>query len=425
MMRACLPLLAITAFGQTVSNIHFDGVGDSSTRVIFDTRVGYNGLQVRYGTTDCSGGSGDTVQGNGTSPASFVLFGMTANLSGLAPSTQYYVCPEISTNGGTTWSSGASATVTTLARTQTLPLPPTPVSVVFPAQTGTTRNVAADCSNLQANINAAQPGDTIVVPAQTICTGSYTLPMAPEGKSFVPSGVRTSDSRVTIAGHGFTENQEVRISTGQANGSCLPGMLIYPNGLNCDKGGGWRKGARYYVHVVDANNVQLLSAPSGSPVVPGFITFTANAATDVITYVPDWRSPNGFASVSGGATIPANSQVQFQTTGTLPGGLAVDTNYYLLSACSANVNAACTTQVAATPGGGAINITSAGTGTHTIVDQGAGTFYMIPAPANGPWIVIRSSGNVPPEGARTRPEFDAAGFHFRQPNPLDARKSVV
>jgi hypothetical protein len=418
MMRAALFVLALSASAQTVSNIRFDGVGDSSARTIFDAAVSFNGLRVRYGTTDCSGGSGGTLQQNGTAPSTFSLFGMTANISGLAPSTQYYVCPEISTDGGMTWSSGISATVTTLARTRILPLPPTPVSVVFPAQTGTIRTVAVDCSNFQTNINAAQPGDTIVVPAQTVCTGNYVLPMAPEAKTFVPAGVRTSDSRITITAHGFTENQEVRISGGQANGSCLPGMLIYPYGLNCDKGGGWRKGARYYVHVVDANHVQLLGAPGGSPVVPGFIAFTANPANDVITFKPDWRTPAGFASASGGATIPANNQVQFRSTGTLPGGLAVDTNYYLSSACPANGNAACITQVSASSGGSAINITDAGTGAHTIVDQGTGPFYIIPAPTNSSWIVIRSNGNLPPEGARTGPQFDAAGFHLRQLTPL-------
>jgi hypothetical protein len=117
MIRVGLILWAVSLYGQTVSSISFDGVGDSSVRVIFNVSASFNALRMRYGTSSCSSGTGGTVQHSGTATFTYVLFGMTANLSGLAPSTLYHACPEVSSNGGSTWSSGADATFTTLART--------------------------------------------------------------------------------------------------------------------------------------------------------------------------------------------------------------------------------------------------------------------------------------------------------------------
>lgn len=56
-----------------------------------------------------------------------------------------------------------------------------PTSCTFTALSGTpspgaTTTVASDCSNFQTLINAANAGDTLVIPATTTCTGSYTFP---------------------------------------------------------------------------------------------------------------------------------------------------------------------------------------------------------------------------------------------------------
>ena len=56
----------------------------------------------------------------------------------------------------------------------------------------------------------------------------------------------------------------------------------------------------------------------------------------------------------------ANQILRLTTTGTVPGGLAVDTNYYVI------VTDANTIQLSATRDGTAIDITSTGTGTHTL-----------------------------------------------------------
>jgi hypothetical protein len=412
---------AVAAYGQTVSSITFDGLGDSSVRVIFNISATYNALRVRYGTSSCASGSGGTVQNSGTALFTYVRYGMTAQLSGLAPSTLYHVCPEVSSNGGSTWSNGADATFTTLPRTQTTPIPPAPVSTNFPAQTGTTLNVASNCSDLQAKINAAAPGDTIVVPAGTVCTGTYTTPRAPEAKIFGPAAVQTSTSTITLAGHGFTENQEVHFSTNGANDNCLPGMSIFQAawtfaGYNCDKAGGWNKGNKYYVHVVDSSHIQILNTPGGSPVIPGWVNFTADAATDTITFLPTWATPGGFTTAAGfGSSIPAGTAMQFLSNGSLPGGLNADTTYFFLSACPSSPNAPCTTQVSLTSGGAPVNLTSAGSGVHTLVDQGSGTMYIAPAPThNQPWIVIRTGGALPPPSTRISNAGDSQLFQLKK-----------
>lgn len=81
-------------------------------------------------------------------------------------------------------------------------------------------------------------------------------------------------------------------------------------------------------------------------------TFTANAGTDLITYANDW-SPF--------------QKVRFTTTTTLPAGLALNTDYWLVrqSTTTAKVASSLTNAIAGTT----IDITDAGTGTHTLTIQ--------------------------------------------------------
>jgi hypothetical protein len=76
------------------------------------------------------------------------------------------------------------------------------------------------------------------------------------------------------------------------------------------------------------------------------VPFTVVAGTDVVT--------------SGGRVFRDGERVQAQTTGTLPTGLSADTDYYVVSASATGD----TFKLSATSGGSAIDITSAGSGTH-------------------------------------------------------------
>lgn len=94
-------------------------------------------------------------------------------------------------------------------------------------------------------------------------------------------------------------------------------------------------------------------------------TFTADAGTDVCT----WTST---------ANIPSNiltgTRVQLTTSGTLPGGLATATNYYVIVVSGTTFKLA--TSYANAVAGTAIDITTAGTGTQTVT-------WLLPRYTNG------------------------------------------
>lgn len=94
-------------------------------------------------------------------------------------------------------------------------------------------------------------------------------------------------------------------------------------------------------------------------------TFTADASTDVCT----WTST---------ANIPSNiltgTRVRLTTTTTLPGGLATATDYYVIKVSDTTFKLA--TTYANAVAGTAINITDAGTGTHTVT-------WLLPRYTNG------------------------------------------
>lgn len=77
--------------------------------------------------------------------------------------------------------------------------------------------------------------------------------------------------------------------------------------------------------------------------------FTANAGTDLITYALDW---------------PTYTKVRFTTSGTLPAGLALATDYWLIRTAATTSNVA--TSLANAVAGTFLDITDAGSGTHTL-----------------------------------------------------------
>lgn len=95
-------------------------------------------------------------------------------------------------------------------------------------------------------------------------------------------------------------------------------------------------------------------------------TFTADAATDVLTID---ANP---------ALITGAGPVQLTTSGGLPGGLAAATNYFVIVVSSTQIKLATTRANALA--GTAIDVTSAGTGTHTATTvataAGAGSHFV-------------------------------------------------
>lgn len=112
-------------------------------------------------------------------------------------------------------------------------------------------------------------------------------------------------------------------------------------------------GAPWMARLVDVQGYYRLSTTNvtgtGSRVLVNSETFTANAGTDLLTYTSDWKT---------------GTKVRFTTTGTLPAGLSLNTDYWLVrqSATTAKVASSYANYVAGTT----IDITDAGTGTHTL-----------------------------------------------------------
>lgn len=113
-------------------------------------------------------------------------------------------------------------------------------------------------------------------------------------------------------------------------------------------------------------------------------TFTADAPTDVCTYTSTTSVPSN---------ILTGTRVRLTTTTTLPAGLALATDYYVIKVSDTTFKLA--TSYVNAVAGTAIDITDAGTGTHTIS-------WLLPRYTNGAGVnAIIFNSNATPLGAAT------------------------
>lgn len=166
-----------------------------------------------------------------------------------------------------------------------------------------------------------------------------------EAKTFDPPDVASAGDSIGIAAHAFVAALPVQLTT--------TGTLPAPLAL----------ATTYYVLVVDANFIQLEASVGG-----GVIDLT-DAGTGTHTITPVVNAPAfevGAVSLSAdeifiaGHAFLEDMEVQLTTTDTLPAGLSLATDYYVIVIDADRI------KLEASLGGGAINITDQGTGTHTI-----------------------------------------------------------
>lgn len=113
-------------------------------------------------------------------------------------------------------------------------------------------------------------------------------------------------------------------------------------------------------------------------------TFTADASTDVITYTSTTSLPSNLLT---------GTRVRVSSSTTLPAGLAAATDYYLIKVTDSTAKLA--TSYANAIAGTAIDITDAGTGTHTMT-------WLLPRYTNGAGVnAIFFNSNATPLGAAT------------------------
>jgi hypothetical protein len=156
-------------------------------------------------------------------------------------------------------------------------------------------------------------------------------------------------------------------------------------------------GAPWQLKLVDLQGYYRLSTTNvtgtGSRVLVNTNTFTADAGTDLLTYTNDFKN---------------FTKVRFTTSGTLPAGLSLATDYWLVrqSATTALVASSYANAVAGTT----IDITSAGTGTHTLTIQmpratdGAGceAFFVVQTAPTGGGPNLTASDYTNPAGTTAR-----------------------
>lgn len=108
-------------------------------------------------------------------------------------------------------------------------------------------------------------------------------------------------------------------------------------------------------------------------------TFTADASTDVCTI--------------GAAAPDTGTAVTVSSSGSLPSGLSASTNYFVIKVTATTYKLA--TTIANANAGTAIDITSAGTGTHTVTTVNPGTInHIIKDPRSGVYFLHDSNARV-------------------------------
>lgn len=265
-MRTTLVLIALScaASAQTITSVAFDGVSHSALRMTISYTGDFDALRARYVPTpaSCTDGKTGPIQAIGYQ-AKFRP--MPVLVSGLEPGIEYQICPELSADGGNTWSKGFGATVRTqalMAQDPALPIAPEKFNSDYP-DTRTFARVAtrSDCSDLAdllrvAIRNSLYIGTVINLPERATCVISHFDFDANPGDIlwFGQSAVSTSANTLSLTDHGLVEGQKIQVANYSPYwGGSLPQTV--PVAL--------ADGQTYYAHVVNANAIQIyLGAPA-------------------------------------------------------------------------------------------------------------------------------------------------------------------
>lgn len=315
-----------------VNNIIFpaDHIGHSSVWVSFTSQTVSNASRIRYIQTSagtCKTGTGGYVVNNFQTAVSATS--AAYGIGGLAPNTQIEVCPEVSKDGGSTWSTGAGGTVTTAALPNphpSLPIAPedfdTDYPGTFPNPSGyyVDNTLLPDCSNIgtvypNAVSRWATQGTVINFAAGTNCSTFTNLTYSgqpPDVHTWQPTDV-TLPSTITWTAHGFSENDRVKFGRSYRSSTNYPTSTSCAVGFNPQTPGGIQTGPLYPVHVIDADHFQVrcLSGTQIDPAVaaptPPIMVFTDTGSSSSggfyavpfkntgTTAKPKWarRLPNG------------------------------------------------------------------------------------------------------------------------------------
>jgi hypothetical protein len=270
-------------------------------RIHFNVSAYYNDVQTLITPTSYGSCASGTLPANAGSAAwiqpisafTAVTTDMRVDIGGLQANTQYMLCVQASNNAGANWGTAGTVTITTQPLPSVHPAPPTVAatfSTAYPNTSGwVTLNVnSSNCNDpatgLQAQINNALATqgttDTVIsIPAGETCLGNYQFLNIPaDAKAFSPNSISTANNTISIPNHGYTEGQQ--LIPGKSYSS-LPNITTSNANDACSQAGQLMPGEDYYyVHVQDANTIQLYcgaSQANGGTL----IQFTNQGSTDL------------------------------------------------------------------------------------------------------------------------------------------------
>jgi hypothetical protein len=257
-----------------------------------------------------------------------------------------------------------------------------------PVQFGPLSQTFNQGTSLQVALTTSSPTATIRY------TTNLGKPLAVEGIMGTFTANATTDE-LTLTAHGFSQNDEVQIE-----GTSIAGL---------------GQSLVYFVLVQGPNVIKLSDEPGGLPT-----DVTANTSITLRRDAARFTASVGGLCTSAYHTFYDRDPVRVTTTGTLPGGLAAGTTYYVSITPSTprNFN---NYRLAATPGGATLNLSSAGTGVHTITLQPSAV-YAAPITVNSSQrIRARAYETGRPDGpigSETYLALDAAAQTFTSSIPI-------
>lgn len=164
----------------------------------------------------------------------------------------------------------------------------------------------------------------------------------------------------TVAGDTFTKVTH-NLVVGAVLRYTTTGVL--PTGLTAN--------TDYYIHSIPTADTFKVSATDGGTAITtsggsGTLSYSATITMKALYRNLSYARTIGYVDASADAlyieahNLAVNDVVQFTTTGTLPAGISLATDYYIKTSSTGSVT------ISATLGGATLNITGTGTGTHTI-----------------------------------------------------------
>jgi hypothetical protein len=404
-------LASFSLFGQaSVSNITFFDGSHSSVGISFTvSTTAVNAIRMHYIPTaqgSCTSGNSGAYQYlymsfymNGNNPDDYIKLyspNIEMNVSGLSPDTQYQFCPEVSTDGGNTWSSGVGATWTTLKLPSVhpaLPIAPSTFDTTYPDTTQGTcwstgqpgyctvvESVSGNtCPDLANDLNTAvshqnASGTVIEIPAGSTCLGQIAINnYPPDVIQF--DGTKIVNNTINLPNHGFSEGQGVIFDAWRTTGY------------------GLTAGAIYFVHVVDANDFQ---------VYPNWEQFTASTTNgsnvvNVQNMLGGYATACGFQNLAQGCGMGVGSPV-------VGPGIPAGTTVTAYDPVAGTV----TLSHAATATAGNVTLTFAGPNIANLHPSSSPYEHLVPWPRNLYWVIVRTStpdSQFTPAGTRVSPTW--------------------